>query len=63
MVTPLPNGSLTVGLEVYVGHSLAHSGNVPVIYNPYRMHILLQFDVVFDEKYITVGIKALIHQY
>jgi hypothetical protein len=43
---------------VYVGHSLAHSGNVPVIYNPYTTHITPQFHVVFDEQFTTVNTDA-----
>jgi hypothetical protein len=39
---------------VYVGHSLAHSGNVPVIYNPQTTHITPQFHVVFDDQFSTV---------
>lgn len=39
---------------VYVGHSIAHSGNVPVIYNPQTTHITPQFHVVFDDQFSTV---------
>jgi hypothetical protein len=37
-----------------VGHSLAHSGNVPVIYNPKTMHISSKFHVVFDDQFTTL---------
>jgi hypothetical protein len=38
-------------LGVYVGVSLVHAGNVPVIYNPTRTHISPQFHVVHDNKF------------
>jgi hypothetical protein len=41
-------------MGIYVGHSLAHSGNVPVIYNPQTTHITPQFHVVFDDQFSTV---------
>jgi hypothetical protein len=42
-------------IGVYVGHSLAHAGNVPVIYNPYTTHVSPQFHVVFDDQFTTVS--------
>jgi hypothetical protein len=42
-------------LGIYVGHSLVHSGNVPVIYNPSTTHVSPQFHVVFDDQFSTVS--------
>ncbi len=39
---------------IYVGHSLVHSGNVPVVYNPRTSHISPQFHVVHDDQFTTV---------
>jgi hypothetical protein len=44
-------------LGVYVGHSLVHSGNAPVIYNPRTTHISPQFHVVIDDNFSTVTSK------
>lgn len=45
-------------LEVYIGHSLVHTGNVPVIYNPITMHVSPQYHVVFDNQFTSVGKSA-----
>jgi hypothetical protein len=45
-------------LGVYIGHSLVHAGNVPVIYNPVTTHISPQYHVVFDDQFTTVGKSA-----
>ncbi len=45
-------------LGIYVGHSLAHVGNVPIIYNPVTTHISPQFHVVFDDQFSTAGTKS-----
>ncbi len=37
-----------------MGHSLAHSGNVPVVYNPKTVHISSKFHVVFDDQFTTL---------
>jgi hypothetical protein len=50
----LPKWKARSWMGVYVGHSLAHSGNVPVIYNPQTTHITPQFHVVFDDQFSTV---------
>jgi hypothetical protein len=42
-------------LGIYVGHSLSHAGNVPIIYNPYTMHISPQFHEFFDDQFTTVS--------
>mmetsp|Transcript_21733 Transcript_21733/g.31143 ORF Transcript_21733/g.31143 Transcript_21733/m.31143 type:complete len:655 (-) Transcript_21733:1247-3211(-) len=39
---------------VYVGSSLMHAGNVPLIYNPITTHTSPQFHAVFDEGFTTV---------
>jgi hypothetical protein len=39
---------------MYVGHSLLHAGNVPIIFNPVITHISPQFHVVFDDQFATV---------
>jgi hypothetical protein len=46
-------------MGVYVGHSLQHAGNIPVIYNPLTTHISPQFHVVFDDQFTTVPDSAL----
>jgi hypothetical protein len=45
-------------LGVNIGHSLFHSGNVPVIYNPVTTHISPQYHVVFDDQFTAVGEAA-----
>jgi hypothetical protein len=45
-------------LGVYIGHSLVHAGNVPVIYNPVTTHISPQYHVVFDNQFTSVGKSA-----
>jgi hypothetical protein len=50
----LPKWRSRSWMGIYVGHSLAHSGNVPVIYNPQTTHITPQFHVVFDDQFSTV---------
>lgn len=40
-------------LGVYVGVSLIHAGNVPVIYNPITTHVSPQFHVVHDDKFTS----------
>jgi hypothetical protein len=50
----LPKWKARSWLGVYIGHSLVHSGNVPVIYNPLTTHITPQFHSVFDDKFSTV---------
>jgi hypothetical protein len=45
-------------MGVYVGHSLAHAGNVPVIYNPQTTHITPQFHVIFDDQFSTVSTNS-----
>ena len=39
---------------VYVGHTLQHAGNVPLIYNPSTMYISPQYHVAFDNPFTTV---------
>jgi hypothetical protein len=41
-------------MGVYIGHSLQHSGNVPVVFNPQTTYISPQFHVVFDDQLTTV---------
>jgi len=41
-------------LGVYVGNSLAHAGNVPVIYNPITTHVSPQFHLVFDDQFTSI---------
>jgi len=50
----LPKWKSRCWVGVYVGRSLAHSGNVPVVYNPQTMHISPQFHMVFDDQFTTV---------
>jgi hypothetical protein len=51
----LPKWKSRSWLGVYIGHSLQHAGNVPVIYNPSTTHVSPQFHVVFDDKFSTVS--------
>jgi hypothetical protein len=46
-------------LGVYIGHSLVHAGNVPVVYNPTTTHISPQYHVVFDDQFTSVGKSAI----
>jgi hypothetical protein len=39
---------------VYVGHSLQHAGNVPLVYNPTATHVSPQYQVTFDNRFTTV---------
>jgi hypothetical protein len=42
-------------LGVYVRQSLAHAGNVPIIYNPITTRISPQFHlVVFDDQFTSI---------
>jgi hypothetical protein len=46
-------------LGVYIGHSLVHAGNVPVVYNPLRTtHVSPQYHVVFDDQFTSLGKSA-----
>jgi hypothetical protein len=42
-------------LGIYVRHSLAHTSNVPVIYNPIMTHVTPQFHVVYDNQFTSVS--------
>jgi hypothetical protein len=42
-------------LGVYVGHSLQHEGNIPVVYSPATTHISPQFHVAYDNQFMTVA--------
>jgi len=42
-------------LSIYVGHSLVHSGNVPIIYNLMTTHVSPQFHIVHDDQFTTVS--------
>jgi len=39
---------------IYVGHSLQHAGNVPLMYNPLTTHCSPQYHVTFDDSFSTV---------
>jgi hypothetical protein len=44
---------------VYVGQSLQHAGNVPLIYNPATTHVTPQYHLMFDDQFTTVtGVTA-----
>jgi hypothetical protein len=51
----LPKWKSRSWLGVYIGPSLVHAGNVPVVYNPITTHISPQFHVVFDDQFSSVG--------
>jgi len=50
----LPKWKARSWLGIYVGPSLVHAGNVPVIYNPLTTHISPQFHVVYDDQFTSV---------
>jgi hypothetical protein len=39
---------------MYIGHSLCHASNVPLIYNPLTTHITPQFHIVHDEGFTSI---------
>jgi hypothetical protein len=43
--------------SIYVGHSPLHAGSVALVLNPCTGHVSPQFDVVFDDLYLTVSYK------
>jgi hypothetical protein len=46
---------------VYVGHSLQHAGNIPLVYNPLTTHVSPQYHLTFDNQFTTVtGSMALL---
>ncbi len=49
----LPKWKACSWLGVYIGHSLQHAGNVPVVYNPLTTHISPQFHVIYDDQIST----------
>jgi hypothetical protein len=51
----LPKWKARIWLGIYVGHSLQHSGQVLVIYNPTTTHVSPQFHVVFDDQFTTIN--------
>jgi hypothetical protein len=40
---------------VYVGQSLQHAGNVPLVFNPITTHVSPQFHVTFDDQFTTIS--------
>jgi hypothetical protein len=40
---------------VYVGHSMQHAGNVPLVYNPVTTHVSPQYHITFDDMFTTVA--------
>jgi hypothetical protein len=51
----LPKWKARSWTGVYVGHSLQHAGNVPLVYNPSMTHVSPQYHVVFDNQFTTVS--------
>jgi hypothetical protein len=51
----LPRWKAWSWIGVYVGQSLVHVGNVPVVYNPVTTHISPQFHVVYDEQFTSIS--------
>jgi hypothetical protein len=49
----LPKWKARSWLGVYVGPSLVHAWNVPIIYNPLTMHISPQFHLVHDDQFTS----------
>lgn len=45
----LPKWKACSWLGIYFRHSLAHSGNIPMVYNPMMTNISPQFHVVFQD--------------
>jgi hypothetical protein len=50
----LPKWKARSWLGIYIGPSLVHAGNVPVIYNPVTTHVSPQFHVVHDNQFTSV---------
>jgi len=50
----LPKWKARCRSGVYVGHSLQHAGNVPLVYNPATTHVSPQYHVTFDDRFTTV---------
>jgi hypothetical protein len=55
----LPKWKSRCWTGVYVGQSLHHAGNVPLIYNPAMTHVTPQYHLTFDDQFTTVtGVTA-----
>jgi len=50
----LPKWKSRCWTGIYVGHSLQHAGNVPLVYNPATTHVSPQYHVTFDDQFTTV---------
>jgi hypothetical protein len=50
----LPKWKKRCWTGAYIGQSLQHGGNVPLIYNPLTTHISPQYHVTFDDQFSTV---------
>jgi len=50
----LPKWKSRCWTGVYVGQSLHHAGNVPLIYNPAMTHVTPQYHLTFDDQFTTV---------
>jgi hypothetical protein len=54
----LPRWKVRSWLGIYVGQSLIHAGNVPIVYNPITTHISPQFHLVFDDQFTSITRNA-----
>jgi hypothetical protein len=54
----LPRWKVRSWLGIYVGQSLIHAGNVPIVYNPITTHISPQFHLVFDDQFMSITRNA-----
>jgi hypothetical protein len=48
------NQHLQMATHIYVGHSLKHASNVPIIYNPATGLVSHAFHVTFDNQFTSV---------
>jgi hypothetical protein len=57
----LPKWRARCWTGVYIGYSLQHAGNVPLVYNPATTHVSPQYHVTFDDGFTTVrGVTAVL---
>jgi hypothetical protein len=50
----LPKWKSRCWMGVYIGQSIQHAGNVPLIYNPLTTHVSPQYHLTFDDQFTTV---------
>jgi hypothetical protein len=50
----LPKWRARCWTGIYIGHSLQHAGNVPLVYNPSTTHAIPQYHLTFDDSFSTI---------